>query len=228
MSTGFTLFKKVYGFLPALPLIIFAFMSHHTLLDLASEIQRAKKHRVLYILRWDMFLLSLIVILIGIIPYTYFGSKLITFNYGNILLSYEFSRVPMIVCNSLIVIFVFVNNILKFKPAKDVVTCILRDSYRDSSLWNTIAITGLHLLQTITSCILVKMKIQLNSMCTVIAILSAPLIYLIFPFIAYHMVFYYDRLKTKRRIFYLLLAYIGLFINISVIGYMVLNLFRIY
>lgn len=182
----------------------------------------------MYILRWDMFLLSIIYILVGVVPYTYFGSKLITFNYGNILLSYEFSRVPMIICNTLIVIFVFVNNILKFKPAKDVVTCILRETYRDSNLWNIIAITGLHILQTIVSCIMVKMKVQLNSVCTVIAILSAPMIYLIFPFIAFHMIFFYDKQQRARRLSYLLLLFLGLFINISAVGYMVLNLFQIY
>lgn len=200
-------------------------MSHHTLLDIASEIQKTKKHKVMYILRWDMVLLFITYVLVGVIPYFYFGNKIVTFNYGNILLSYEFRRVPMIICNGMLAIFVFVNNILKFKPAKDVLTCILRESYRESDIWNFCIISLLHLAQTVASCLMVRVKVQLNTACAIISIFTLPLLYLIFPFIAYHMTFFYNEKKDLRRKFYLLLMFIGIFINVSAIGYILMIFF---
>lgn len=192
-------------------------MSHHSLLELRAEIESTKKHKIRSILRWSLSILFLLYLLIGLIPYLYFGERLITFDYGNILLSYDFDKLPIIICNALVIIFVTIANILKFRPAKDIFTCMFRKTYRESTLWNAFSITMLQVLQTILSCLFVKMKISLSSVCYLISAFSVPLITIIFPFLAYHLTFYYDEKVSRRRVIYLLFMFIAIFIYISVL-----------
>ena len=201
-------------------------MSHHTLLELHSEIQSTKRHKIRSILRWNIVLLSILYISIGVIPYMYFGGQIITFKYGNILLCYQFSKLPMIVCNSLVIIFVLITNILKFKPAKEIFTCIFRETYRDSTMWNFFSITLIHIFQTIISCIIVQTRFELSLICFFISGLTVPLITIVFPFLFYYMSFYYETRVMKRRRVYLLFLFLGLFIQISVGSYIVILLIK--
>lgn len=201
-------------------------MSHHTLLELHSEIRKAKKHKIKKILAWNTILLSLIYISVGVAPYLYFGEKIITFKYGNILLCYQFSKGPMIICNSLVIIFVIVNNILKFKPAKEIFTCLFRKNYRESRLWNVFCISLMHVVQTLIACVVVQFKIELDTICFVLAGLTVPLIALVFPFLAYYLVFYYDESVKKRRFVYLGFVFIGIFVQVSVGAYIFIQLVK--
>lgn len=212
--------------LRALPFIVFSFMSHHTLLDVSSEIQTTRKNKIIHILRWETFFLTIIYVLVGVVPYLHFGDEILKMKEGSNLLAYDFGCIPMIICNSLMILFLFISNILKFRPARDIVTCLLRDRYRESALWNAFSITALHILLIIISIFAIKLNIKLTLVCTLIGIICAPLISFILPFITYYKVFYSEQSKRNRVFFYLFLALLGIGIHVSPIIYVMTIIFN--
>lgn len=162
----------------------------------------------------------------GIVPYLYFGDDIYNFGYGNILLSYEFAKTPIIVCNCLVTVFIVISNILKYKPAKEVLTCLLRKSYRDSGLWNGFIITCVHFLQTFVSCMVVSRKYTVYFVCYIISGLSAPIIIYIFPFLSYHMTFYFNQNYNHRRRLYLFFMFTGILFYVITICHVIVCLFE--
>lgn len=72
----------------------------------------------------------------------------------------------------------------------------------------------LHITQTVICCVLVRMRLTLGSVCYFIAVVTVPVVYMIFPFLAFHIVFYQEKKYNGRRVFYLILMGIGLFVYV--------------
>lgn len=212
------------SFLFALPIIIFAMVSNHTLLDFVKEIHQEKWKKIKRSLNIQKFTMLIIYLTTGLICYLKMGQELISFNYGNILLSYEFNQKTVIFCNILIVIYVASNNMLKFKPAKDILTVILRENYRESLLWNVIVISLIQILQVFVTCLLIKFGIKLHCLFFLIGILC-PIFSYVFPFVAFYKVFYFDVRYYKRRIFYCGLLFLAVFMLMCFFLNLIFNFF---
>ena len=212
------------SFLFGLPIIIFAMVSNHTLLDFVKEIHQEKWKKIKHSLNIQKFTMLGIYLTVGLICYLKMGQELISLNYGNILLSYEFNKKTIIFCNILIVIYIAFNNLLKFKPAKDILTVILRENYRESLLWNVICISLIQILQISLTCLLVHYGIKLHCIFFLIGILC-PIFSYVFPFIAFYKVFYFDVRYRRRRIFYCGLLFAAVFMLLCFFFNLIFNYF---
>ena len=167
--------------------------------------------------------MAFIYIIMGAAGYYKFGADLTTYNYDNILVNAAFSRSPLVLCNFLLVFFVCVNGVLKFKPAKDLITGILRENQRDSDIWHCLIITILHLSQTIMTCLIIYYRISVRNVLILVAGITGPAVYFVFPFLLFHKTFYYDKRFNKKRYFFYGLMVLAVFVNVITIGSLILD-----
>ncbi len=215
--------NKPFGYIRSLPLIVFGFMSSLTSIDILKETPFSHSNKIFHVIKLAPIVLGIVYCVIGLAGYFRFGNELTAFDCGNILLNAEFSRSPILLCNFLIAIFVGINGVLKFKPAKELITGMVRDSARDSKLWHYFVILTLHIAITTATCIVVSQRIRLHEFFAVIAGFTCPSICFVYPFVAFRRVFYFDQREKARRYCYNFLIYCGVFVNTTTIGAIVFN-----
>jgi len=193
-------------------------MSSLTPVDIFKETPFSQSDRIFDVIKAESISLCCIYLIVGFAGYYKFGNELTAFDCGNILLNSEFSKSPILFCNFLIVLFVCLNGVIKFKPAKELITGMVRDRARDSKLWHSFVVFSLHVVITSLTCVIISQRIPLHKFLIVIAGITGPLVYFVFPFVAFHRVFYFEKREAQRRYFYYFMTYLGVLINITTIG----------
>jgi hypothetical protein len=201
-----------------MPLLVFGFMSSLTPVDIFKETPFSQSDKIFSVIKLETIVLAFIYLIVGFAGYYKFGNELTAFDCGNILLNSEFSKSPILLCNFLIVFFVCVNGVTKFKPAKELITGMLRERSRDSKLWHYLVVIILHISITGITCLVISMRVPLHKFIIIIAGFTGPCVYFVYPFVAFHRTFYFDKRENIRRYIYYGMIYIGVFINISTIG----------
>jgi hypothetical protein len=102
----------------SIPIAVFAMGSDHTLLDFSKEIHSRRKGILFRSCFVTYAFLFFTYLYFGFLHYFRFGEELMIFNYGNVMRSYEFGPSILIICNFLIVLYVGIDTIMIFKPAK--------------------------------------------------------------------------------------------------------------
>ena len=77
----------------------------------------------------------------GQLYYYIFGWEIVSLRYNNILKSSIFGYPAIIFGNILVILFISLNNILNYKPAKEFFTLIMRERYWDSIFWTYLSIS---------------------------------------------------------------------------------------
>jgi amino acid permease len=205
--------------------MVYAFMNGLTPIDILRETPLGQSDKIFGVLKLGPVITILVYSVIGLAGYSRFGSELTAFDCGNILMNSELSRSPILLCNFLIVFFVCISIVLRFRPAKELITGIVRERARDSKLWHCIVVMLVHVGITAAACVVIRLRVPLHEFFTVLAGFTCPAVSFIYPLVAFQRVFYYDSREKTRRSCYYVLIYLGVFINVSTIGSILLGYF---
>ncbi len=204
---------------------MFSMISNHNIIDFVKEIYLDKSHKINHSVNYFSLILPLIYLLIGSVCYIKFGFEMNNKIYENVLFAFNFHDSNQIICNFLIVTFLSLNNILKYKPTKDICTLLLRKRYRDSKLWNALVITLVHILHFTFCWLLINNGNWIDTLITFVGI-TGPISNFIFPLIAFHRIYYYDKRYDKMRYFNYVMLFTAIFLTISEIIFIIVAKFN--
>ena len=211
---------KPTGIFRSLPLMIYAFLSYHQIIDIYREIQKSQMRKMNNVLRLHILCLFIFYCLIGYSCYSHFGEEIITFNQTNILLSYQFNDNPILLVNFLVVFLLIVNIILNFKPCKEIFTLIFRNNHRESWPWNLFVVSIIQIAQIVVSCVAINYGISYRAIFQILVGVSTPFIFYTIPFASFVKVFYYNEDERRRKVLNYVLMFVSIFLNVALVLYL--------
>lgn len=196
----------------SIPITVFATASDHTLIDFSREVHSSKKSILFKCSLINYIILFFIYLYFGYLHYFQFGQELIIFNYGNIMRSYEFGPIVLIICNFLIVLYVGIDTIMIFKPAKQILTQLLQK--KQIGLWSFCSVMIIELIQMVLSFMMVSNGTSIYLLFILVGLITI-IIYNIIPLLTFYQVFYFDRSKQIKLIMNSVLIFLSLFFVFS-------------
>lgn len=143
----------------------------------------------------------IVYLIVGLVCYLHFGEELLNFNYGNILLIFNLRSQVALIVNILAILYLCLSNITKYQPTKNILTILIRDKFRDSSLWNALSIFAMHLINTFVANYLISKDIKLHRIIYILGLFS-PILSFFIPFYSFLKVFQLSAyMKNYKKLF---------------------------
>lgn len=209
------------NFLMSIPIAVFAMASDHTLLDFSKEVHSRKKGVLYSSCLTVYFFLFFTYLYFGFLHYFHFGQEIVIFNYGNIMRSYEFGPMVLLLCNFLIVLYVSIDLVMIFKPAKQLLTQLLGKKHL--GLWSICSVLIIDGTQFFLSCLMIRQGTSIYLQFILVGIINM-VIYNVIPMLIYREIFYFDRSKSRR----IQLNYVLIFLSLFFIYSSLMNLFYLH
>ena len=197
---------------------MFGYLSSLTSVDIYKEVPLSKGKKVCSVMKLHYLVLTLTYFIFGFAGYYRYGNDLSYYDSGVILMNPDFASSPSLFCNLLVVFYTLINEILNFKPQKNILTYVFRTRERDSAIWHYTSILMIHLVQTGLACLVVGSQMKIHQVVFFAFGLYTPFVKFVFPLIVFNKCFYLEDKYLARRRFYYGLMFLGIFINCLTVG----------